>query len=69
LHADALAVDYSNAPESLFVGQSQILFDDRFDIARRDGVKIKDVGDLDLHRLRERVIGIDFTYTLICHLW
>jgi hypothetical protein len=47
------------------MGQPQILFDNGFHLARRDGVKIKHVGDLDFHRVRKRVVEINVAHTLI----
>ena len=38
---------------------SQILFDHALDLARRDGVKIKDIGNLHSHGFRKRIEGIN----------
>ena len=58
LHANALAVNYPHRLESFLVRDSQVLFDNWFYVTRRNRVQVKDVSDLDLHRLREWIIGI-----------
>lgn len=47
LGADAAAVDDAQCPKSQAARFAQILFDDRFDIARRYAVQIEYIGDGD----------------------
>jgi hypothetical protein len=46
LHADALAMNDSDAAKSGALRLAQILFDDAPDVARRDGVQVKNVSNL-----------------------
>jgi len=41
----------------------EVFFNDRFDIARRNGVQIEDVCDLDLDGFRKWVVGVDVVPT------
>ena len=65
LDADPFAVNYSHAPESFLVGQSQVFFNHRFYVARRNSVKIKHVRDLNFHRLGKWIVEIDVAHRLI----
>ena len=47
------------------MGQSQVLFDYRFNIAWRNCMEIENVSDLDLNRLRKRIIEIILVHTEI----
>jgi len=58
LHADALAVYDADAAKASLSGLFQICFDHLFDIARRDGVQVKDISYLYLNRVWKRVEGV-----------
>jgi len=58
LHADSFAVNDPHHLEAFLMGQTQVLFDDCFNITWTNGVEIEDVGDLDLDRVWERIVRI-----------
>ena len=59
LHAFALAVNDSHTAKACAISLSQIFFDHALDLARRDGVKIKDIENLHPHGFRKRIEGIN----------
>ncbi len=65
LHPDSFAVDYPDHFEAFFVCEAQVLFDDCFDVAWPNGMKIEDVRDLDLDRVWKRIIKVIFIHAWI----
>jgi hypothetical protein len=69
LHADPFAVNYPRAFKTFLMGQLQVFLDQAFHVARRDGMKIEDVRNLDFHWFREGVVKIIFVHKLFIAHW
>ena len=65
LHAPPLAVNDAHAAEPGAARFLQIFHQDPFDVARRDGVKIENVCDLQPDGFKEEVVRVKFVLALI----
>ena len=65
LDADSFAVNDSHGLEAFFTRQAQVLFDDCFNVARRNRVEIEDVRDFDLDRLWKWIVRIHVVHDSI----
>ena len=48
--------------ETLLVREQEVFFHHALDVARWNRVQIENVDDLDLYRLRKRIVGVTFAH-------
>lgn len=65
LYADAFAVYETHGSEPRASRFEQVRFDDAFDIARRDGVKVEDIADFESNRFGKGIEGIEVVFARI----